>query len=281
MPSSAPGSKRRGRSCLRCKVGKHGQLQEWLEDFDEAQPNHRHTTHLLALYPFAQITPRATPDLAQAARVTLQRRLSQKNWEDVEWSRANLINFYARLGDGEQAHAHLLGLLREDTDTDLLTFSRGGIAGAPQNIFCIDGNYAGAAGISEMLLQSHEVKVRSAKSEVRILELLPALPKAWANGSVKGLRARGGFEVDLAWQDGQLTRARILSLLGNPCKLRLGDQIRRTEDTPGEILHLQRPTPAAIRHYPTQALTIPDRLPTASIVARKLQASCKLVVRKL
>jgi alpha-L-fucosidase 2 len=206
------------------RIGKHGQLQEWLEDFEEAQPNHRHTTHLLALYPGSQITPRTTPDLAQAARVTLQRRLSQKNWEDVEWSRANLINFYARLGDREQAHAHLLGLLREDTDTDLLTFSRGGIAGAAENIFCIDGNYAGAAGIAEMLLQSHEMEVRSGKSEVRILNLLPTLPKEWASGSVKGLRARGGFEVAFAWKDGKLTRARILSLLGNSCKVRLGDR---------------------------------------------------------
>jgi alpha-L-fucosidase 2 len=150
--------------------------------------------------------------------------LSQKNWEDVEWSRANLVNFYARLGDREQAHAHLLGLLREDTDTDLLTFSHGGIAGAAENIFCIDGNYAGAAGIAEMLLQSHEMEVRSGKSEVRILNLLPALPKEWASGSVKGLRGRGGFEVTFAWKDGKLTRARILSLLGNSCKVRLGDR---------------------------------------------------------
>ena len=114
--------------------------------------------------------------------------------------------------------------MREDTETDLLTFSRGGIAGAPQNIFCIDGNYAGAAGISEMLLQSHETEASSGKADVRVMDLLPALPKSWASGSVKGLRARGGFELELAWQNGKLTRTRVLSLLGNPCKVRLGDK---------------------------------------------------------
>ena len=198
------------------RVGKHGQLMEWLEDFDEAVPNHRHTTHLISLYPSAQITPQTTPELAQAARVTLQRRLSRPDWEDVEWSRANLINFYARLGDAEEAHKHVLGLLREDTDADLLTFSRGGIAGAPENIFCVDGNYAGTAGIAEMLLQSHSGEI----------ELLPALPKAWANGAVKGLKARGGVTVDIAWKNGKVSACKLSSPQPEPVKVRLNGEVR-------------------------------------------------------
>ena len=162
------------------QVGRYGQIQEWLEDFEEAQPNHRHTSHLLGLYPLDQITPDGTPKLAEAARVTLERRLGQPNWEDVEWSRANLVNFYARLRDGEAAHKHLIGLLREDTDHDLLTYSRGGIAGAEENIFAIDGNTAGAAGMAEMLLQSYED-----------IHFLPALPSAWPAGVGEGIAGAG------------------------------------------------------------------------------------------
>jgi len=198
------------------RIGKHGQVMEWLEDFDEAIPNHRHTTHLIALFPSDQITPHATPELAQAARVTLGRRIGRRDWEDVEWSRGNLITFFARLGDGNEAHKHVLGLLREDTDADLLTFSRGGIAGAPQNIFVVDGNSAGTAGIAEMLLQSHGGEI----------ELLPALPKAWSAGSVRGLKARGHVTVDITWKDGKASAFKLRSPNPRPVTVRVNGESR-------------------------------------------------------
>ncbi len=196
------------------RVGRHGQLQEWLEDFEEAQPNHRHTTHLIALYPGNQISRRTTPALAQAARVTIARRTGQRNWEDVEWSRANLINFFARLGDGTAAHRNVIGLLRDATDNNLLTYSRAGVAGARDNIFIIDGNMAGGAGIMEMLLQSQAGEI----------ELLPALPPEWPAGAISGLRARGAFEVGMTWAAGKLTAATIRSVGGKACTLRYGEK---------------------------------------------------------
>jgi alpha-L-fucosidase 2 len=196
------------------QIGRYGQLQEWLEDFEEAEPNHRHTSHLIALYPENQISPDKTPALAKAARITLERRIQQPNWEDTEWSRANLINYYARLWDGEAAYQHLVGLIAKATEDNLLTYSRGGVAGAPQNIFAIDGNTAGAAGIAEMLLQSQGDS----------LHLLPALPSAWPEGRVAGLCARGGFQVEIRWRSNRLVSAAISSRHGGACNVRYGNR---------------------------------------------------------
>jgi alpha-L-fucosidase 2 len=197
------------------QIGKHGQVQEWLEDFDEASPNHRHTSHLIALYPEHQISPLTTPGLAKAARVTIERRISQPQWEETEWTRGNFINYYARLLDGDAANKHLVGLLSNDTEDSLLTYSRGGVAGAESNIFSLDGNTAGAAGVAEMLLQSHAGE----------LHLLPALPSAWPQGSITGLSARGGMQVSLSWSAGKLISASIRSDVARSYPVRYGTKV--------------------------------------------------------
>jgi alpha-L-fucosidase 2 len=209
------------------QIGARGQLQEWQEDFAEAEPTHRHVSHLYGLHPGALITPRATPDLAAAAKRTLELRGDG----GTGWSKAWKVNFRARLGDGDHAFKMLSELIAKSTMPNLLD---------THPPFQIDGNFGGTAGVAEMLLQSHEAMIRdqqpvaSGAHVVPVIHLLPALPKAWPSGSVKGLRARGGFEVDIAWKEGKLIQASVRSRRGNACRLRYGAQIREAKLAPGE-----------------------------------------------
>ena len=177
----------------------NGAIREWFEDFEEAHPNHRHTSHLLALYPFSQITLEKTPELAEAARKTIENRLSAENWEDTEWSRANMICMYARLKDAQEAYKSVQLLQGKLSRENLMTVSPGGIAGAEGDIYSFDGNPAGTAGMAEMLIQNHEGYV----------EFLPCLPVEWKDGSFKGLCLKGGAEATAEWTNAVINKASL------------------------------------------------------------------------
>lgn len=190
------------------QIGKHGQLQEWLEDFEEAEPGHRHISHLFALYPGHQISGSNTPELAQAARRTLERRLAHGGGH-TGWSQAWLINFWARLKEAEKAHEFLNMLLSKSTYPNFFD-SHPPFRPHVRPLFQIDGNFGATAGIAEMLLQSYEGEI----------DLLPALPSAWPKGEYRGFRARGNVEVDVSWEKGRIREARLRPFNTGDCVVR-------------------------------------------------------------
>lgn len=209
------------------KIGKWGQLQEWMVDRDDPNDKHRHASHMIAVYPGRQISPLTTPQLAEAAKVSLTARGD----ESTGWAMAWRINLWARLLDGDHAYRLLRRQLRLVGEKGTQYMNGGGTysnlldAHPP---FQIDGNFGATAGIAEMLVQSQAGQV----------QLLPALPSTWPAGLVKGLRARGGFEVDLAWADGKLTSTSIHSTVGGTCHLHYGPSQAIIETQPGASYHV-------------------------------------------
>jgi alpha-L-fucosidase 2 len=187
------------------QVGAHGQLLEYLDEFEEPEPGHRHVSHLYGVFPGEAVTAESAPDMFAAARVSLERRLAAGGGH-TGWSRAWTSVLWARFGEGDLAGEHLDALIADFATDALLDLH-------PPRIFQIDGNFGGTAAVAEMLLQSHG----------GVLRLLPALPTAWSHGEVTGLRARGGHLVDQRWDAGRLTEARVTSGRAGEMVLRLPD----------------------------------------------------------
>lgn len=226
------------------KTGKYGQITEWLQDWDDPNNKNRHISHLYGLFPSSQITPEETPDLIKGAGVTLK----QRGDDATGWSLAWKINFWARMHDGDHAYTMIRMLL-----TPNKTYNNLFDAHPP---FQIDGNFGAVSGVNEMLMQSHNNRIN----------LLPALPSQWKDGSIKGIRARGGFEIDsMAWKGGKLTYVAIKSDVGQTLNLVSGSNTFTTTTVPGKIYEFDGNL--KLTNQPFEPVTVPGKIQAESYIA--------------
>ena len=197
-------------------VGSDGLVKEWLLDVTRQDPSHRHSSHIHSLYPFGQMSFDTTPELMEAARRSIEVQTADPNWENTEWSCANMICFNTFLKDSKKAHYYIQDLFRNFTRENLMTVSPKGIAGAPADIFSFDATEASVAGMCDMLIQSQN----------GYIEFLPALPEAWESGSVKGICARGAVEADIEWNDLKFNRATLRANKDTEIKVRIPEGAR-------------------------------------------------------